>query len=87
MNFLTELYIRIFRNGHALLAFKLSRVNAPLGPDKTIELGHHILKAHIYKVCTLVSQWLDDIRASRNKTMTLLFSSGQSSLLSYVDLM
>ena len=38
-----------FRNGHALLAFKLCRVNAPLCPDKTIELGHHILKAHIYK--------------------------------------
>lgn len=38
-----------FRLGHALLAFKLSRVNAPLGPDKTVELGHHILKAHIYK--------------------------------------
>lgn len=38
-----------FRHGHALLAFHLSRVVAPLGPDKTIELGHHILKAHIYK--------------------------------------
>ncbi|XP_071101400.1 protein TANC1-like isoform X2 [Haliotis cracherodii] len=37
------------RNGHALMAFRLSRVSAPLGPDKTIELGHHILKAHIYK--------------------------------------
>lgn len=31
------------------MAFRLSRVSAPLGPDKTIELGHHILKAHIYK--------------------------------------
>ena len=39
----------IFRQGHALLAFKLSRLGAPLDPDKTIELGHHILKAHIYK--------------------------------------
>ena len=37
------------RQGHALLAFKLSRMGSPLGPDKTIELGHHVLKAHIYK--------------------------------------
>ncbi|KAK3106124.1 hypothetical protein FSP39_013189 [Pinctada imbricata] len=37
------------RQGHALMAFHLSRVCAPLGADKTIELGHHILKAHIYK--------------------------------------
>lgn len=36
-------------HGHALLAFRLSRVSAPLTPDKTVELGHHILKAHIYK--------------------------------------
>ncbi|KAL8621986.1 hypothetical protein ACOMHN_035514 [Nucella lapillus] len=38
-----------FRLGHALVAFRLSRVNSPLPPDKTVELGHHILKAHIYK--------------------------------------
>jgi len=27
----------------------MSRVVAPLGSERTIELGHHILKAHIYK--------------------------------------
>lgn len=37
------------RAGHALMAFHLSRVVAPLCSEKTIELGHHILKAHIYK--------------------------------------
>ncbi|XP_052694693.1 protein TANC2-like isoform X4 [Crassostrea angulata] len=37
------------RLGHALMSFKLSRISTPLNPDKTIELGHHILKAHIYK--------------------------------------
>ncbi|XP_061182940.1 protein TANC2-like isoform X2 [Saccostrea echinata] len=37
------------RHGHALVSFKLSRIMAPLNADKTIELGHHILKAHIYK--------------------------------------
>ena len=31
------------------MAFRLSRVSAPLPSDKTMELGHHILKAHIYK--------------------------------------
>lgn len=31
------------------MSFKLSRISAPLNADKTIELGHHILKAHIYK--------------------------------------
>lgn len=39
----------IYRLGHALMAFRLSRVSAPLPADKTLELGHHILKAHIYK--------------------------------------
>ncbi|WAR04677.1 TANC2-like protein [Mya arenaria] len=37
------------RHGHALLAFYMSRVAAPLSSERTIELGHHILKAHIYK--------------------------------------
>ncbi|XP_078333693.1 protein TANC2-like isoform X6 [Crassostrea virginica] len=37
------------RSGHALMSFKLSRICAPLNSDRTIELGHHILKAHIYK--------------------------------------
>ena len=37
------------RTGHAAIAFRMSRQEAPLLPDKTLELGHHILKAHIYK--------------------------------------
>lgn len=37
------------RSGHANIAFRLTRLEAPLGPEKTNELGHHILKAHIYK--------------------------------------
>ena len=31
------------------MALKLSRVDRPLTPEKTLELGHHVLKAHIYK--------------------------------------
>ncbi|XP_026133246.1 protein TANC2-like isoform X2 [Carassius auratus] len=37
------------RNGHTLLAFWLSRQENRLNRQQTIELGHHILKAHIFK--------------------------------------
>ncbi|RVE74379.1 hypothetical protein OJAV_G00021360 [Oryzias javanicus] len=37
------------RSGHALLAFMLSRQEGKLNRQQTIELGHHILKAHIFK--------------------------------------
>jgi len=37
------------RMGHAAIALRLSRLEAPLDADKTMELGHHILKAHLYK--------------------------------------
>ncbi|XP_059092196.1 protein TANC2-like isoform X3 [Tigriopus californicus] len=37
------------RMGHAAIAFRMCRGDTSLGPDKTLELGHHILKAHIYK--------------------------------------
>ncbi|TSL75272.1 Protein TANC2 [Bagarius yarrelli] len=37
------------RNGHTLLAFWFSRQTNKLNRQQTIELGHHILKAHIFK--------------------------------------
>ncbi|KAF3699607.1 Protein TANC2 Tetratricopeptide repeat, ankyrin repeat and coiled-coil domain-containing protein 2 [Channa argus] len=37
------------RSGHTLLAFWLCRHEGKLSPQQTLELGHHILKAHIYK--------------------------------------
>ncbi|KAK4881567.1 hypothetical protein RN001_004886 [Aquatica leii] len=37
------------RSGHSGIAFRLSRVQAPLDPEKSLELGHHILKAHVYR--------------------------------------
>ena len=40
------------RLGHAAIAFRMSRMEAPLNPDRTLELGHHILKAHVYKNMT-----------------------------------
>ncbi|XP_055699268.1 protein TANC2 isoform X1 [Phlebotomus papatasi] len=38
-----------FRLGHAAIAFRLSRLHAPLDGELSLELGHHILKAHIYR--------------------------------------
>ncbi|XP_029996218.1 protein TANC2-like isoform X3 [Sphaeramia orbicularis] len=37
------------RSGHTLLAFWLCRQEGRLKRQETLELGHHILKAHIYK--------------------------------------
>ena len=37
------------RNGHALLALLLSRQAKTLHFSATIELGHHILKSHIFR--------------------------------------
>ncbi|XP_044058936.1 protein TANC1-like isoform X2 [Siniperca chuatsi] len=37
------------RSGHALLAFMFSRQEVKLNRQQTMELGHHILKAHIFK--------------------------------------
>ncbi|KAH8268728.1 hypothetical protein KR018_000029 [Drosophila ironensis] len=64
------------RLGHAAIAFRLSRLQAPLSPQLTLELGHHMLKAHLYGGCNqallsprdLQSYWLagaaDNISAS-----------------------
>lgn len=45
------------RNGHALLAFMFSRQEGKLNRQQTMELGHHILKAHIFKV-KLTASWV-----------------------------
>ena len=63
------------RMGHAAIALRLSRLEAPLDADKTMELGHHILKAHLYKTSAgllpprdLQAVWValssDDVSAS-----------------------
>ncbi|KAL1461449.1 hypothetical protein WDU94_013348 [Cyamophila willieti] len=51
------------RAGHAGIAFRLSRLQAPLDADKSLELGHHILKAHVYKNMTLVKYSSRDLQA------------------------
>lgn len=52
-----------FRSGHAGIAFRLSRVQAPLDAEKSLELGHHILKAHIYRNMTLHKTAPRDLQA------------------------
>lgn len=37
------------RQGHAGIAFKLSRMQVPLDAEQALEMGHHILKAHLYR--------------------------------------
>ncbi|XP_067012508.1 protein TANC2 isoform X2 [Anabrus simplex] len=51
------------RMGHAGIAFRLSRVQAPLDAEKALELGHHILKAHLYKNMTLHKYSSRDLQA------------------------
>lgn len=41
------------RSGHTLMAFWFCRQEGMLNRQQTLELGHHILKAHIYKVSLL----------------------------------
>lgn len=45
-----SIYVFVVRSGHTLLAFWLCRQEGKLNRQQTLELGHHILKAHIYKV-------------------------------------
>lgn len=60
---LNLMFYLFYRSGHAGIAFRLSRVQAPLDGDKTLELGHHILKAHIYKNMTLHKYSSRDLQA------------------------
>ena len=37
------------RTGHAAIALRMARLEAPLSPAATLELCHHILKGHLYR--------------------------------------
>jgi hypothetical protein len=39
------------RDGHAAIALQLSRRPGQLDPDQTLELGHHLLKANLFRRC------------------------------------
>ncbi|XP_071055582.1 protein TANC2 isoform X2 [Onthophagus taurus] len=51
------------RAGHCGIAFRLSRVQAPLDAEKTLELGHHILKAHVYRNMSVQTTSPRDLQA------------------------
>lgn len=51
--FTNKLLVIYLRAGHAGIALRLSRLQVPLDAEKTLELGHHVLKAHLYKNMTL----------------------------------
>ena len=61
------------REGHAALALKLSRKSPEksLGPEQTLELGHHLLKANLFRsnAKDLQASWL--AMASNDTTSAL----------------
>lgn len=67
------------RSGHALLAFMFSRQEGKLNRQQTMELGHHILKAHIFKVPASVSEWTNGTLIQRLSEFT--YYSAVASLL------
>lgn len=66
------------RAGHAAIAFRLSRVQSPLDADKTLELGHHILKAHVYRNVQGISS--RDLQATWVASSSMCTSSALCSL-------
>lgn len=56
-------FFTLHRLGHAGIVFRLSRLQAPLDPERTLELGHHLLKAHIYRNMTLQKYPSRDLQA------------------------
>uniref|UniRef100_A0A1B6I3A2 RING-type domain-containing protein n=2 Tax=Homalodisca liturata TaxID=320908 RepID=A0A1B6I3A2_9HEMI len=56
-------FICDLRSGHAGIALRLSRLQVPLDAERTLELGHHILKAHLYKNMTLHKNSSRDLQA------------------------
>ncbi|KAG5673330.1 hypothetical protein PVAND_003390 [Polypedilum vanderplanki] len=72
----SEKFLCDSRTGHAAIAFRMSRLQAPLDPEQTLELCHHILKAHIYRTPP-VTQAPRDLQAfwvassAKNVSLTL----------------
>ncbi|RZF43709.1 hypothetical protein LSTR_LSTR015248 [Laodelphax striatellus] len=73
-------FICDLRAGHAGIALRLSRLQVPLDAEKTLELGHHVLKAHLYKNMTLQrnssrdlhSHWIAMVSASCSDALCTL---------------
>ncbi|XP_039281596.1 protein TANC2 [Nilaparvata lugens] len=56
-------FICDLRAGHAGIALRLCRLQVPLDAEKTLELAHHVLKAHLYKNMTLQRNSSRDLHA------------------------
>ncbi|XP_065085267.1 protein TANC2 isoform X2 [Ochlerotatus camptorhynchus] len=67
------------RNGHAGISLRLSRLQAPLDPEQALELGHHILKAHLYRAAPQ-HQSPRDLQAFWVASVTLCVSSALCTL-------
>lgn len=52
-----------FRKGHYAIAFRLSRLQAPLDSEQTLELAYHIIKARVYRCLQPAQHTLRDIQA------------------------
>lgn len=68
------------RNGHAGIALRFSRLQAPLDSEKTLELGHHILKAHLYKNMSLQDTSSRDLQANWMASVSSSVSSALCSM-------
>lgn len=63
------------RLGNALIAFRMSRIERPLEGDRCLTLGHHMLKAHLYKGYQLARE----CTARQLQALWLLHSCGDLS--------
>ena len=68
------------RTGHAAIALRMSRLEAPVNDEVTLELCHHILKAHLYRASAsslqardLQSAWIS--AASDDPSLALAHTS------------
>lgn len=73
-----ELHVHTDRSGHALLAFMFSRQEGKLNRQQTMELGHHILKAHIFKVKETVTRFRPGTACAATSFFLSVFVSRQS---------
>ncbi|XP_022250289.1 protein TANC2-like isoform X2 [Limulus polyphemus] len=52
------------KNGHAMISFRLCRFEAPVTSELCLELGHHMLMAHVYK--SIDKEYLEQVIAPRD---------------------
>lgn len=68
------------RAGHAAIAFKLARLEQPLDAEQALEMGHHILKAHVYRAVGVSAQSPRDLQSYWLASVTACVSSALCTL-------